>query len=142
MTWLAHQGPNGAKHKGWRHPLATFLIHYSVVACTTIFFHDLLVGMAVSHSGDNMQCSTLNTELGERQLRVSSFLAIYFGLYFAWRLALQWNERNTYLLFPEFYRQTFLCSGTIFNAALTFYTNRPLRAEAFCIAVGIDQLLW
>lgn len=140
--WLAHEGPYSLKHQGWRHPIATFVVHYFVVALTTIWIHDMLLRMVFSHGHDNVQCSAFSAILMERQQPVASFLAGYFCLYFAWRLALPRQAQNTYLLYPEFYRQTFLCSVTIFNASLCFYIGRPLIAEAFCIAVGIDQLLW
>ena len=138
MSWLAHGGSSSEKHRGWRHPVATFVVHYSVVAITTVGIHDILMRLAVPKDDDvggDFQCSASSSNLVERQHRVASFLAGYFGLYFTWRLALQWK-------YPEFYRQTFLCSGTIFNASLSFYIGRPLIAEAFCTAVGIDQLLW
>ncbi|KAL3931516.1 MAG: hypothetical protein SGARI_004188 [Bacillariaceae sp.] len=143
MPWLAHGGSGSEKHRGWKHPIATFVVHYSVVTATAILVHDNLMRHAVPNDTDyRLQCSTSSNTLVKRQQRVASFLAGYFCLYFSWRLALQWKAPSRYLLFAEFYRQTFLCSGTIFNAALGFYTGRPLIAEAFCIAVGIDQLLW
>jgi hypothetical protein len=143
IMWLAHEGQNSIKHQGWRHPVATFVVHYAVVAVTTTVVHDLLMRIPLSDGDVSLPCNTeLSETLVERQQRVASFLAGYFCLYFAWRLALHWNTQTAYLLYPEFYRQTFLCSGTIFNASLSFFTGRPLIAEAFCIAVGIDQLLW
>ncbi len=138
--WLSQGGPTSQKHKGWSHPIATFLVHYSVVAATTIFFHDAL--RAMWQKKMYFECKRASSIVEIRQNVVGNFLFGYFCLYFLWRLALSSKLQNQYLLFPEFYRQTFLCSGTIFNASFGLYTARPVIAQAFCIAVGIDQMLW
>jgi hypothetical protein len=140
LSWLAHDGPQSEKHKGWRHPIAAFLVHYSVVASSMIAFHDAIISFWTNTNNENvLYCK--NIDLRQRQKSVAVSLAVYFCLFFAWRLVLQQKQQIS-LLFVEFYRQTFLCSVTIFCSSLAFHTGRPLIAEAFCIAVGIDQLLW
>jgi hypothetical protein len=142
LSWLAHDGPTSEKYQGWRHPIATFLVHYSVVASSMIIVHDAMISSWKNSNNDIPECT--NTDLGQRQKIVAISLAVYFCLFFGCRLVLQQQERKTSPspLFVEFYRQTFLCSVTIFCSSVAFFTGRPLIAEAFCIAVGIDQLLW
>ncbi|KAG7341586.1 cupin domain containing protein [Nitzschia inconspicua] len=138
---VAADSPDGdLKVLGWRHPIATFLVHYGVVAGTMIMIHDAMTTNSRDRI-DDRQCQTSSEALKQRQQSVAMFFFNYFWLYFLWRLVLQW-KKNAAVVFAEFYRQTFLCSVTIIMAALGFYTERPLLAEAFCLAVGIDQLLW
>lgn len=143
LLWLGHEGDVSDKYCGWKHPVATFLVHYGVVALTMTMVHDA-VGVnttGILAKDDVSKCQVAPELLQQRQLSVAIFLACYYCLFFSWRLVLQW-KKDAFLVFAEFYRQTFLCSVTIFHAALGFYTGRPLIAEALCIAVGIDQLLW
>jgi hypothetical protein len=140
LSWLAHDGPQSAKHRGWRHPIVAFFIHYVLVASIMVVLHDIMISSWENSNNEDSECSR-NTDLRQRQNVVSVSLAVYFCLFFAWRLVLQ-HQMDKTLLFVEFYRQTFLCSVTIFCSSLAFYTGRPLIAQAFCIAVGIDQLLW
>ena len=140
--WLLQEGPNARKHKEWIHPIVTFVLHYVVVTTTMMIVHDALVD-AVSRNfenNDENEC-TVSPEMIRRRQIVACFLAIYFSLYFCVRLALRWKD-NPYLFYSEFYQQTFMCSVTIANCSLSFSYNRPIIAQSFCIAVGIDQLLW
>jgi hypothetical protein len=140
FSWLAQEGPHAEKHWQWQHPITTFLVHYGIAAGIMIMAHDAL-GAKNTDLHNNSECPVNLKALQQRQKLVAVFLSSYFCLYFSCRLILQWRN-NKSLLFVECYRQTFLCSVTIFNAALGFYIGRPVIAEAFCIAVGIDQLLW
>lgn len=139
LSWLAHEGPLSEKHQGWRHPIVSFLVHYVVVAASTLTVHDTMLTTSIDRNV--VECQATSSVPQQRQRTVAVYLAMYFCLYFALRLALQYRDDRS-LLYVEFYRQTFLCSVTIFSAAFGFYTGRPLIAEAFCVAVGIDQLLW
>lgn len=140
--WLSQEGPGAKKHRGWRHPVVVFMVHYSIVGFTTIAIHDRVINpQGVTYPNEAL-ATTCNSSphLGSRQRNVAFFLALYYVVYFAIRLFLARRTRG--LVFCEFYRQTFLCSVTIANAAFCFATGRPTIAQAFCLAVGIDQLLW
>jgi hypothetical protein len=160
--WLSQEGPYSSKHTGWCHPIAVFLVQYTVVGVATITIHDFLFFRNTyyhhHHHHHHEKISTSTISLGndvlllctsssskdliylmQRQQNVAFFLVVYYCCYFTWRLMLQWN---TPIFFAEFYRQTFLCSVTILISAIGLYMNRPIIAEAFCISVGIDQLLW
>lgn len=133
IRWLQEAGPKAPKHRGTFHPLATFVLHYAVVAVVTVSAHDWLT---LTYSSKGLPLSGTDKE---RQQSVGIFFSIYFLVYFSCRLALRWKDHEYYI---EFYKQTFLCSVTIFHAAVGFYTNRPILAQSFCVAVGIDQILW
>jgi hypothetical protein len=136
MSWLSQQGPKAKKHADWPHPVTTLFIHYSSVAISTILAHDWMVDQYKKKypTDDSLFCSPSPLY---RQ-NVAQFLSIYFICVFAWRLAIHWND----FVYCEFYKQTFLCSVTLFNAAIGLYSGRPIIATAFSVAVGIDQLLW
>lgn len=142
MRWLLQEGPDAKKHKERAHPITTFVLHYVVVTSTTFFAHDALVDAASQRMGNNFskECSSSSEMMKRRQI-VGLFLAIYFWIYFCVRLTLQ-RKSKAYLFYCEFYQQTFMCSVTIINSALSFLFNRPIVSQAFCVAVGIDQLLW
>ena len=114
-------------------------MHYSCVAISTVLVHDWMVDLYKTSYLSDDDGSCLLFPLHRRN--VGQFLALYFICYQSWRLALVRNEPPA-ALYCEFYRQTFLCSVTIFNAAVGLYSNRPIIATSFCVAVGIDQLLW
>ena len=141
MRWLLQEGPDAKKHKGRTHPIITFVIHYIVVIATTFFAHDVLVdALAPNLREPNHECHD-STETIRRRQNVGRFLATYFCLYFCARLFHQWKS-NPHLMYSEFYGQTFMCSVTIASSAISFCYNKPIVSQAFCIAVGIDQLLW
>ena len=138
IQWLLQEGPDGKKHKERAHPILTFIIHYALVVSTTFYAHDVLVQTA---SQNLEEACNVSSELIRRRQLVGPFLGLYFLMYFIVRLALQWNSKP-YLFYATFYEQTFLCSVTIACSALSFIFHRPLISQAFCITVGIDQLLW
>lgn len=136
LRWLQKADPKASKHRGKYHPIAAFLVHYGVVSLVTISLHDWVV---VQFSSEEDMTEPCKNKVANRQHSVGLCLGVYFMLYFSCRLALRWYDPDYYI---EFYKQTFLCSVTIFHAALGFYANRPILAQSFCIAVGIDQILW
>jgi len=140
--WLLQQGPDAKKHKGPAHPIITFVLHYIVVTVSAFFAHDVFVVWTLKYFGnsDDKEC-TVSPEMRRRRRIVGIFLASYFSFYFCIRLALQWKSKP-YKLYSEFYQQTFMCSMTIFNSALSLYCDRPIVSHAFCILVGMDQLMW
>eukprot|EP00934_Nitzschia_sp_Nitz4_P003352 Nitzschia sp. Nitz4//scaffold3_size479765//182901//183505//NITZ4_000075-RA/size479765-snap-gene-0.127-mRNA-1//1//CDS//3329550683//3342//frame0 len=130
ILWLFSRGPADPKHQSKLHPLVVFLLHYSIVAVATVSSHDSFLPSPLD-LGKN--CTNPS-----RQFRVGIFMWVYFICFMACRFYLYWNQQ----FYIELYKQTFLCSLTVFHTALGLSTGRPVLAEAFCIAVGIDQLLW
>ena len=93
--------------------------------------------------------------LVRRQRTVAKFLTLYIIWYFGFRLKIhhqqqqqqqlqqQYGQESSLVAWTvEFYRQTFLCSGTLVLSCVGFWTERPIIASAHIVAVGIDQLLW
>ena len=141
MSWLSQGGPKARKHSSWEHPVVTFAIHYSSVAFGTILAHDWMIKQykgSYPSDEDSLLCSPSP----HYRQTVAQFLALYFIVFFASRLALHWNTTPQSAFYIEFYKQTFLCSVTIFNAAVGLALDRPIMATSFTVAVGIDQLLW
>ncbi len=135
LGWLVQGGPKAAKHRGKVHPMVTFFVHYIVVAWVTTYVHDWIVARSRSMSdGGFTTCIFAPTHKS-----VGAFFGVYFLLFFSCRLVLRWHQHDFYI---EFYKQTFLCSVTTFHAAIGLYTGRLILAQAFCVAVGVDQILW
>lgn len=147
LAWLLQAGPKDAKHRSKSHPLVTFCLHYAAVALITVSTHDWMIARTQPQQQQQQSegfSATGCTPPVHRQW-VGFFLGVYFVLFFCCRLALHWNHHDQQQqgdFYIEFYKQTFLCSVTIFHTALGLYTNRPILAESFCVAVGIDQILW
>ena len=135
ISWLLQGGPQDAKHRGKIHPVVTFCLHYAIVACVSFTAHDWMVTREIS----NTNPASTFCAVPPMRKSIGVFFGFYFVLFFASRLALRWRQDIFYV---EFYRQTFLCSVTIFHVALGLYTGRIVLAQSFCVAVGIDQLLW
>ena len=137
LGWLLQGGPHDSKHRGKLHPVVTFFIHYGVVAWVSVAVHDWMV-VARQPSTGNTATLTFCITPPIRQ-SIGAFFGLYFIMFFSTRLALRWKQCDFYV---EFYRQTFLCSVTIFHVFLGLYTDRIVLAQSFCVAVGIDQILW
>jgi hypothetical protein len=143
MSWLFQEGPKAKKHTNWVHPSTTLVLHYSGVAISTILAHDWMVGQYKNSFLNESSNPDHSPPPPLYRRNVAYFLTFYFLWFFACRMGLHWKAKEAPSVFYcEFYKQTFLCSVTIFHAALALYTDRPIIATAFCIAVGPDQLLW
>mmetsp|Transcript_34317 Transcript_34317/g.38417 ORF Transcript_34317/g.38417 Transcript_34317/m.38417 type:complete len:298 (-) Transcript_34317:818-1711(-) len=150
--WLSQEGPTSRKHKEWMHPVVTFVVHYISVINLIIIVHDALVHTTSvyfekGNVNDIVDEDTINnciesSILIRRQKYVACFFALYFFLCLGVRLALQWKTKQSYTFYCEYYQMTFLCSVTIMNVSISFFFNRPIIAQSFCLAVGIDQFLW
>lgn len=103
-----------------------------------ITLHDVLIGIYQHHWPEPLVSSDCPRTPLARRRQVGVFLLVYFAFYFGVRLALHWNAH----FYVEFYKQTFLCSVTIFMTGIGLVFDRPILAQAFCVAVGFDQLLW
>jgi hypothetical protein len=127
MDWLSEKGSKHPKHLGWRHPLAVCLVHYGLVLAVSIAVHDWLVG----------ETADCNITIPLRRLYTARGLAAYVVWLLAYRLSL--SPHPFHIIVYEF---TWLCNVTLCMSAFGLYTGRPLIASAYCVTVGIDQLLW
>lgn len=134
--WLSHERPHAAKHRGWKHPLATCVVHYLIVSIVTFGAHDFLVSRI--YQDDMASCyPDTSSHLRERRLVVTTFLCFYATWLLLWRLFILEQHRQAVL-----YEYCFLCNVTLVLSAAALASNRPLIAGAYCVTVGIDQLLW
>lgn len=160
--WLIQEGPNSEKHTGKLHPIVTFVAHYCLVLTTTVIAHDTLVNLLalngretsdgvlstvvtnclINDDDNNNGTAKAIEQPKQRQLYIAYFLLMYSFTCLCVRLALKWKTKHVYRYYSEFYQMTFLCSVTIINTAVGFLCDRPVMAQAFCLAVGIDQFLW
>ena len=136
VGWLLQGGPHDSKHRGKLHPVVTFFLHYSVVAWISVLVHDWIV-FTRQTSNPTTLTSCIIPPIRKS---IGVFFGLYFVIFFTTRLALRWKQNDHF--YVEFYRQTFLCSVTIVHVALGLYTGRIILAQSFCVAVGIDQILW
>ena len=150
--WLSQEGPTSRKHKECIHPVVTFVVHYIIVINIIIIVHDALVHTTsvyfeedgvnkIVDEDTNYNCIESSILIIRRKY-VAWFFALYFFLCLSVRLALQWKTKQSYKFYCEYYQMTFLCSVTIMNVSIGFFLNRPIIAQSFCLAVGIDQFLW
>eukprot|EP00525_Craspedostauros_australis_P008485 CAMPEP_0198132744 /NCGR_PEP_ID=MMETSP1442-20131203/59004_1 /TAXON_ID= /ORGANISM="Craspedostauros australis, Strain CCMP3328" /LENGTH=114 /DNA_ID=CAMNT_0043793817 /DNA_START=20 /DNA_END=360 /DNA_ORIENTATION=- len=94
MRWLAQEGPQAAKHLDHAHPVAVFLLHYSIVITATILAHDAMMSMYGDNAHTNFntnsrmsdECDGSQDDATMRQ--VSNFFGMYCLFLFAWRLRL------------------------------------------------------
>jgi hypothetical protein len=126
LLWLCQGGRNARKHHQWLHPFFVYILHYAVVVSTAFCVHDLLINQSTDcrSSPSQKRC------------------ALVMGCY----AALQTLARVVHM--PPVYRQCvlyeacWLCNSTLVVGSLGLYFHRPGIALAFCVTVGIDQLLW
>jgi hypothetical protein len=125
--WLCHDGPSADKHnKRWIHPFVAVLLHYAVVVIASCGMHDLFL-----HGHEELECNGI----GFRK-NVARYCAWYFVVMQAFRLYSLENKQAV------LYEMTWLCNVTLVMGPIGLYWNRPIIASAYCITVGIDQLLW
>jgi hypothetical protein len=162
MEWLAQQGPKATKHQGFLHPIAVCVLQYAIVATVTFKAHDALLEAYLAKQFTSHQTGAWNATTVEtatvapvNSLFVCSAdtdnLVKYRRLYVAaWILPysiwlLVWRH---FVYQPAAYRQcvwyeyTWLCNKTLNMGVAGLLTHRPIVAAAYCVTVGIDQLLW
>ena len=126
ISWLSHGEPSHPKHQGLCHPVVACVLYYIIVTTVSFYAHDILVPVP-----DNPCPATPQTD--------HSFWAVVFALYSVTLLV--W--RRTYTPIPVLlYQHCWLCNVTLLQVAGGLYTHRPALAHAYCVTVGIDQLLW
>jgi hypothetical protein len=135
LTWIGHEGNEHVKHRGLIHPLMTMLLHYAVIIPVTFYAHDYLLQL---YNVSSDQCN-FEQEYSHRARRVAIFCFVYSIWLLLWRL---------YFFKPAVYRASviyefcWLCNVSLIVGGLGLYLNKPIIAQAYCVTVGIDQLLW
>jgi hypothetical protein len=132
LYWLRQEGGNAKKHQEWWHPTAVYLIHHTIVTVAVFWGHDLFV--ARDCEGED----TIEYQLYRHRQELCTILTgIYAVLQLVCRLWQTTSHRTRVL-----YEGTWLCNTTLVIGSLALWYRRPLITTAFCLTVGIDQLLW
>ena len=131
LVFLQQQGPHAQKHRGYQHPIVACALQYSIVTTLCFTIHDLYFAPDIGVSESSFQTG--------KSRCIAGFLLVYAIATFLWRLTCSEPAtfRNTTM-----YELCWLCNITLVHGALALMTQRPVLAQAYCIAVGIDQLLW
>lgn len=132
IQWLPQEGDKAQKHQEWAHPTAVYFIHYSIVTVAVFVGHDYLMAAAGNCVGPDM-----TEELRIRQHHSAIFAGTYAVLQLCSRLWTTTSHRTCVL-----YEGTWLCNSTLLVGSLALWLDRPTITAAFCVTVGIDQLLW
>jgi hypothetical protein len=132
---LLEQGdPTSDNHVGLTYPLTVCLIHYAVIWVISVWSHDAL------HE-------TLDCHYNKRtKLIISCFFIGYATWLLLWRLFSRKSPSARHSQSSPrglaIYEYCWLCNVTLWMSAYALLTDRPVLASAYCIVVGIDQLLW
>jgi len=131
LGWLANEGSHAPKHKGWAHPVSTFVVHYTVVIGVLFTVHDWILRSPFA--------TTTTEECVDKEYRrqTARWVFLYYLIQQVWRLATIETFKSACI-----YEATWLCNISLFVGSLSLWTGRNLIAQALCVAVGIDQLLW
>jgi len=144
LGWLAHGGPRHPKHRGWVHPVAVCLVHYTLVFHLSIQAHDWMVDAYYSTGGrESPQCQ-VDDRLQTQRTWAAIWLVVYAMFILVWRIWFRVKPIRPAgtAYWPVLYDYCFLCNVTMWQGAWALYTQRPILASALCVTVGIDQLLW
>lgn len=132
VSWLSHGGPDHPKHRGWMHPICVAIFHYTVITIVGFQLHDWFFDSCGDHH-----------VVSNKQHYIALFLVLYWKWLLIWRLFFREPINNSFT--PSnliLYEYCWLCNGTLLQAALGFWSGRPLMASAYCVVIGIDQILW
>ena len=141
LRWLAHEGPQHAKHRRWLHPVSVLAVHYTLACFVAITAHDWLVEFY--YSKRPLPDCQVDDNLQVLRTVASLFLCMYSIFILVWRLFFKGpRQARSDVDWPVLYEYCWLCNITLWLGALALYTGRPILASALCTAVGIDQLLW
>ena len=137
VTWIGHQGHAHEKHRGWAHPITTMLLHYALIIPVSLYSHDFLLRLwKVTPDQCTFNDSTVESS---RAHKIAIFCFGYSVWLLLWRL---------YFFTPAVYRAgviyefCWLCNVSLVVGGLGLWLNKPIVASAYCVTVGIDQLLW
>lgn len=135
--WLfglpAQADPTSENHIGLTYPLTVCLIHYAIIWIVSAWSHDAFNEILDCHH---------NT----RTKKIAGFFFIAYATWlFLWRLFCRRPPTNVKIQPPRglvVYEYCWLCNVTLWMSAYALLSDRPVLASAYCIVVGIDQLLW
>lgn len=120
-------------HRGLLYPFIACVVHYGVVTAISVGSHDLL-------------SKKLDCDHGiDKKRLISNLLMLYSSWVFLWRLCHTKPPKASGERPPRglvVYEYTWLCNVTLWQCAMALRTNRPTLAMAYCVIVGIDQMLW
>ena len=138
MDWLSQEGPTALKHRGWKHPIVSCLIHYTMVSFVTFAAHDLLLRHFLPPTSSQLLCQADESSI-KRRYQAALWVLPYSLWLLVWRLMIHNPAiyRNCVL-----YEYTWLCNVTLNLGAAGLLFRRPIIASAYCVSVGIDQLTW
>lgn len=117
------------------HPLFTMFLHYGCIIPLTLYAHDYLLQLYGVSQAD---CVFQKLHSARAQ-KIAMFCFVYSIWLLLWRL---------YHFEPKVYRSgvvyefCWLCNVSLLVGGLGLYLNKPVIAQAYCVTVGIDQLLW
>jgi hypothetical protein len=136
ITWIGHQGNEHEKHRGLAHPIMTMLLHYAMIISITLFSHDFLLRV-FRVTPD--QCTFAESDHAMSAHKIAIFCFGYSAWLLLWRL---------YFFDPAVYRSAviyefcWLCNVSLMVGGLGLLLDKPIVAQAYCVTVGIDQILW
>ena len=137
VRWLSQEGPQAAKHRGWKHPIATCVVHYLLVSMVSFWTHDFLVSLLIVPKDTTAIITSCDQDdssnLQQRRLFSAIFLCCYATWLLLWRLLILPQHRQAI-----FYEYCFLCNVTLVVSAVALAMNRPLIAGAYSVTVGIE----
>ena len=137
LSWLQQEGPHARKHTEWTHSIVVCIIHYALVLILTCTAHDWMVAKYYQHSDKNEHHRCVLYHANDP--KVPAFLWLYSLWLLVWRLLHHQPRRLANCVWYEF---TWLCNVTLIASAIALQTHRPILAAAYCVTVGIDQLIW
>jgi hypothetical protein len=162
MDWLSQEGPKADKHRGWLHPLAVCIVHYVISTVVTFWAHDILLDRFISttttatstttsksttaslsprvEDQDSLLLLCGGSDADARRYRIAVLWLLPYSLWLlVWRLMIHDPPVYRHCVLYEY---CWLCNATLNIGAAGLLTNRPIIASAYCVTVGIDQLLW
>jgi hypothetical protein len=124
---------NAVGYQSWYHPILVYIVHYVLITMVTFLLHDIFIGYPSRHT------ATSDLIRGyESQQKCSAIAA---GIYAVIQLVFRLWQTNKFK-FCVLYEGVWLCNTTLIIGSLALWFGRPVITAAFCITVGIDQLLW
>lgn len=138
LSWLQQEGPIARKHTEWTHPILVCIIHYALVLILTCAAHDWMEAQYYQNSDTNETYRRCVLDHANDP-KIPAFLWLYSLWLLVWRLLYHQPRRLANCVWYEF---TWLCNVTLIAAAIALQTHRPILAAAYCVTVGIDQLIW
>lgn len=128
--WL-EQDEHSIKHTQWLHPTVSVVLHFLTVFVVAFAAHDWLLLLYKDDGTAPSNC----TDESAQHVTLASFFFVYAAWLLFWRL---WLFREPCIL----YEYCWLCNVTLCLSPAALLLKKPIIAQACCVTVGIDQLLW